>query len=86
MSADKQSSGMSQYGGRGSRGGGRSSFQGPTRSQEVRQSSNSGGGLREAGLSTGLTLKTVIIRSLRTRLGWRTCFATSKGGTAKCAE
>jgi len=42
--------------------------------------------LREAGFSTGLTLMTVITRSLRTRLGWRTCFATSRGGTARFLE
>jgi len=39
-SADRRSSGRSHGGGRGSRGGGRSS----NRSQEVRQTSNSGGG------------------------------------------
>ncbi|KAG7530709.1 hypothetical protein ISN44_Un79g000030 [Arabidopsis suecica] len=44
MSADRRSSGRSQGGGRGSRGGVRSSFQGLNRYQEVRQSSNSGGG------------------------------------------
>ena len=44
MSTDMRSSGRSQAGCRVSRGGGWSSFQGPNRSQEGRQSSNFGGG------------------------------------------
>jgi len=44
VSVDRRSSGRSQSGGRGLRGGGRSSFQSLNQSQEVRQTSNSGGG------------------------------------------
>jgi len=44
VSVDRRSSGRSQGRGRGSRGRGRSSSQGPNRSQEVRQTSNLGGG------------------------------------------